>query len=132
MKKLLLLIAITSFSYVAQAQTTTDTTEVEFKSVQVQAKYPGDWRTYLMQNLKASTPTDNGARAGRYSVTVSFLVDKKGNVSEVNAENDPGFGTAKEAVRVIKMSGKWTPATQNGKPVIYRQRQNIVFVVTNE
>jgi protein TonB len=36
-----------------------------------------------------------------------------------------------EAVRVLKNGPKWVPATQNEKNVIYRQRQAIVFLVSN-
>lgn len=101
----------------------------EFITVQVEAKFPGDWGKFLERTLNAEVPQDNGAPAGAYSVTVSFLVDKEGNVSEVQALNDPGFGTAAEAVRAIKKGPKWIPAEQNGNKVIYRQKQNIVFRV---
>lgn len=107
-----------------------------FTTVQVEAKYPGGpaaWRSYLTRNLRSDVPSENGAPAGRnYTVIVSFIVDKNGTVSEVKAENDPGYGTADEAVRVIKRSGKWTPAIQNGRNVMYRQRQQITFQVTEE
>lgn len=104
----------------------------EFKSVQVEAKYPGDWRRFLERTLNNNAPIDNGAPPGTYTVTISFKVDKDGNLTEIEALNDPGYGTATEAVRAIKKSGKWTPAIQNGRNVIYRQKQNVTFVVTEE
>ena len=83
--------------------------------------------------MRSDVPTENGAPAGRnYSVIVSFIVDIDGSVSHVVAENDPGYGTAAEAVRAIRNSGKWIPAMQNGKKVKYRQRQQIIFQVTEE
>jgi protein TonB len=104
----------------------------EFTSVQVEAKFPGDWNKYLERNLNAQTPADNGAAPGRYTVTVSFLVSKDGTISEVQALNDPGYGCGAEAVRVIKKGPKWQPAIQNGRNVIYRQKQNITFEVTEQ
>jgi periplasmic protein TonB len=104
----------------------------EFTSVQVEAKFPGDWNKFLERNLNAQTPADNGAPAGRYVVTVSFLVAKDGSISEVQALNDPGYGCADEAIRVIKKGPKWNAAVQNGRNVIYRQKQNIVFQVTEQ
>jgi protein TonB len=104
----------------------------EFKVVQIQAQFPGGneaWRRFLERNLNNQTPTDNGAPAGKYTVTVSFLVDKEGNISEVKAENNPGYGTSEEAVRVIKRGPQWKPAIQNGRNVIFRQKQNITFIV---
>lgn len=101
----------------------------EFTTVQVEAKYPGDWENFLRRNLNQDTPVDNGAPPGTYRVTVSFRVDKEGKVTEVKALNDPGFGTAQEAVRAIKASGKWEPGIQNNQKVISRKKQSIVFQV---
>ncbi len=103
----------------------------EFKTVQIEAKFPGGieaWRKYLERNLNRDLPVENGAPTpAEYKVYVSFLVDKEGNISEVKAENNPGYGTAEEAVRVIKKGPKWIAAEQNGRNVIYRQRQTIIF-----
>lgn len=108
--------------------------EPEFLSiVQIEAKFPGGidaWRIYLERNLNTNMPVDNGAAAGNYTVVVSFVVDKDGNISDVQALNDPGYGTAQEAIRVIKKSKQWTPALQNGRNVTYRQKQSITFVVS--
>ncbi len=75
-------------------------------------------------------PVQNHAPNGIYTVVVSFLVDKNGKISEVEALNDPGYGSAEEAVRVIKKGPDWTPAVQDGKNVIYRQKQSISFMVS--
>lgn len=117
---------------VVEAPKVTEDYDKEFKTVQIQAKFPGGpeaWAKYLQRNLKADAPTDNGAPTGSYTVVVSFLVDKDGNISEVKADNDPGYGTAAEAVRVISRGPKWIPAVQNGRNVIYRQKQAITFRV---
>ncbi|MEY3507070.1 MAG: hypothetical protein RIR44_302, partial [Bacteroidota bacterium] len=37
-----------------------------------------------------------------------------------------------EAVRVIKKGPSWKPAVQNGRNVIYRHRQSITFMVSEE
>lgn len=50
----------------------------------------------------------------------------------MQALNDPGYGTAEEAVRVIKKSKQWIPALQNGNHVIYRQKESITFVVQGQ
>lgn len=105
----------------------------EFVSVQVEAQFPGGqdaWKKFLERNLNSQVPADNGAPSGNYTVTVSFLVDKNGNISQVKALNDPGYGCADEAVRVIKKGPNWISAIQNGRNVIYRQKQNITFQVT--
>lgn len=99
------------------------------------ASFPGDvsaWSEYLQTHLKANIPTRRKAPAGTYQVVVSFIVGKDGKITEVKAENDPGYGTAEEAVRVIKNRPDWIPAVQNNKKVLYRQRQPITFQVTDK
>ena len=99
---------------------------------QKQALFPGGaqgWINYLQTHLKADVAARKKAPVGNYTVVVSFLVMKNGKIDEVKAENDPGYGTAEEAVRVIKNGPDWIPAVQNGKPVIYRQKQSITFQV---
>ena len=63
---------------------------------------------------------------------VTFIVDKTGNISDVQAENDPGYGTKAEAIRVIKKGPAWIPAIQNNHKVIYRHKQGITFQVKDE
>ena len=106
-----------------------------FTVVQIAAEFPGGlpaWTKYLERNLNRDLPVENGAPPGKYSVVVSFIVAKDGTISDVIAENDPGYGTKGEAVRVIQKGPKWKPAVQNGRNVIYRHKQSITFVVSEE
>ncbi|MDZ4072581.1 MAG: energy transducer TonB [Sediminibacterium sp.] len=106
-----------------------------FTVVQIPAEFPGGlpaWTKYLERNLNRDLPVENGAPPGKYTVIVSFIVDKTGGISEVKAENDPGYGTKDEAVRVIKRGPNWKPAVQNGRNVIYRHKQSITFMVSEE
>ena len=57
------------------------------------------------------------------------IVDKEGNVSEVQALTKHGYGMEEEAVRAIKKGPKWTPAIQNGRQVKAYRNQPITFVV---
>lgn len=106
-----------------------------FTVVQIPSEFPGGvqgWSKYLERNLNRDLPVENGAPPARYTVIVSFIVDKNGNISEVKAENDPGFGVTAEAIRVIAKGPNWKPAIQNGQPVIYRHKQSITFQVSEE
>ncbi|MGN6214238.1 energy transducer TonB [Parafilimonas sp.] len=101
--------------------------------VQILAKFPGGnnaWLRYLERNLNVRVAKQHGVPNGHYTVTISFLVNADGSISDVHAENDPGYGTAEEAVRVMKRMPRWIPAIRDGKNVKYRQKQNIVFVVS--
>jgi N-acetylmuramoyl-L-alanine amidase len=93
-------------------------------------QFPGGkegWLQFLQKNLKSDVPTQHGAPTGTYSVIVSFKVAEDGTVSDVKADNDPGYGTGAEAVRVIKEGPKWIPAQQNGHAVATMTRQTISF-----
>ncbi|MEI6265164.1 MAG: energy transducer TonB [Sphingobacteriia bacterium] len=106
-----------------------------FTVVQIAAEFPGGlpaWSKYLERNLNRDLPVENGAPPGKYTVVVSFIVSKDGSISDVVAENDPGYGTKAEAVRVITKGPKWKPAVQNGRNVIYRHKQSITFQVSEE
>jgi len=106
-----------------------------FTVVQIAAEFPGGlpaWAKYLERNLNRDLPVENGAPPGKYTVIVSFIVSKDGSISDVVAENDPGYGTKAGAVRVITKGPKWKPAVQNGRNVIYRHKQSITFLVSEE
>ena len=106
-----------------------------FTVVQIPAEFPGGlpaWQKYLERNLNRDLPVENGAPPGKYTVYVTFIVDKSGGISDVQAENDPGYGTKDEAMRVIKKGPAWKPAVQNSRNVIYRHKQGITFVVSEE
>ena len=90
------------------------------------------WTKYLERNLNRDLPVENGAPPGKYTVIVSFIVSKTGAISDVTAENDPGYGTKAEAIRVITKGPSWKPAVQNGRNVIYRHKQSITFQVSDE
>ena len=110
-------------------------TDKIFTVVQIPAEFPGGtqgWVRYLERTLNRDLPVENGAPAGKYAVVVSFVVARDGSISDVKAENDPGYGTKEEAVRVITRGPKWKPAVQNGRNVIYRHRQAIVFQVSED
>jgi periplasmic protein TonB len=68
--------------------------------------------------------------AGNTTLLVQFIVDKEGIVSDVQAVSGPEV-LRKEAERVIKKSGKWEPAIQNGRKVSSYKSQPIV-VLLNE
>ena len=50
-------------------------------------------------------------------VIVSFVIDIDGSLVDIKVIKDLGFGTGKEAIRVLKLCPKWTPGVKDGKPV---------------
>ncbi|HEY4062804.1 MAG TPA: energy transducer TonB [Puia sp.] len=100
-----------------------------FTKVEIESDYPGGpaaWLRYLNKNFRYPDDAVNNEIQG--TVVVQFIVDKEGNVSDVVAISGPeNGGLREEAIRVIKKSGKWTPAVQNGRQVKSYKKQPIVF-----
>jgi hypothetical protein len=104
-----------------------------FTQTQIPAHFPGGeeaWQKYLQRNLNRDMIVEKGGPPGKYTVVVSFIIDKEGTLSDIRAENDPGYGTKEEAIRMIEKGPNWVPAEQNGKKVIYRHKQRITWVVS--
>jgi hypothetical protein len=95
-----------------------------------EVQFHGNWQRFLINNLDATLPRKNGARSGIYTVNVHFIIFKNGDVRNVVAESDPGYGLAQEAIRVINSSGKfWIAGKENGKTVRSHRTQSITWVV---
>ncbi len=102
-----------------------------FVRVEVDASFPGGpgaWLRFLNRNLRFPDDAMNIGVSG--TVKVQFIVDRDGNVSDVQAISGPEQGGLREeAIRVIKKSGKWTPALQNGRYVKAYRWQPVTFQV---
>ena len=100
-----------------------------FRTVEIESQYPGGmpaWQRYLNKNLHYPEEAQNNEIQG--AVMVQFIVDRDGNVSDVQAISGPEQGGLREeAVRVIRKSGKWTPAIQNGRQVKSYKKQPVTF-----
>ncbi|HNU87969.1 MAG TPA: M56 family metallopeptidase [Ferruginibacter sp.] len=103
-----------------------------FSKVEVNPQFAGGenaWRTYLVKNLKSSIAVEEGWKAGKYTVIVSFIVHADGTISNVVTENYKGTKTAKHCIEIIENGPKWLPAIQNGKKVNAFKKQPITFVI---
>lgn len=103
-----------------------------FTKVEIESEYPGGssaWARYLNKSLNYPSEAQEAEIQG--TVVVQFIVDKEGNVSDVEAISGPKELQG-EAVRVIKKSGKWTPAVQNGRQVKSYKKQPITFRLESE
>lgn len=113
----------------------TDTGSV-FNIVEKMAEFPGGataWRKFLQTNLRADKPfLEMGAPAGRYQVKVRFIVDKAGKLSDITPLTHYGYGFEAEVIRVINLSGTWTPAEQKGRTVNSYHIQPVTFMMRTD
>lgn len=94
------------------------------------AKYLGNFVDLLSKNLNPRVGIYNGAPAGYYTVILRFLVDTKGNVTDIKSLTECGYGMEEEAIRVIKLSKKWTVANFYGISTSSYKIQPITFDIS--
>ncbi|MBS1642807.1 MAG: energy transducer TonB [Bacteroidetes bacterium] len=108
---------------------------IVFTTVLIAAEFPGGkeaWQKFLQKNLNANIPVDKGCPPGKYIVNLTFTVNEKGEVSNIKALNNPGYGTKEEAIRVMQNSPNWLPAVQNGHKVNSIVKKSITFQISEE
>ena len=70
---------------------------------------------YLAANIKYPASAVKAKKQGR--VIVTFIVQKDGSVTHAKIAKSVDPELDAEALRIVKGMPKWTPGTQNGKPV---------------
>ena len=80
---------------------------------------------FLAKNLKYPEKAIKDSIAGR--VFVSFIVEKDGSLSNIKVLRDIGGGCGEEAIRVMKLMPKWTPAKVGNKLVRQQYYMPIEF-----
>ena len=117
MKKLLILILFAAQIAVAQNEPvpTDDNVIYNTAGLEVKPEFPGGLTAfYKYVETNFVVPNEPGLKG---KIFVMFVVEKDGSLSDIKILRDIGFGTGKEAIRVMKLSPKWNPGKQNGKAV---------------
>ncbi|PAW92253.1 hypothetical protein CKK33_01580 [Mucilaginibacter sp. MD40] len=101
------------------AQMVIDTVPKKQKfTVTVAPSFPGGeaaFARFLASNIKYPVAAKNNKVQGRS--LIAFTIGTDGSLSNFKVAKGIGGGADEEAIRVIKMSPKWAPATVNGQPV---------------
>ncbi|MGN6494910.1 MAG: energy transducer TonB [Agriterribacter sp.] len=105
-----------------------------FQKVEIEAKFPGGegaWAKYISREINRYI--DELQEAGKAGTcVVQFIVDKEGNISEVEALTMKGTKLAEICVNAIKKGPKWVPAEQNGRKVKAYRKQPVTFQIAEE
>ncbi len=125
-KLLLLILLIPSFGF-AQLKDTTGKIIYTLPANGVDSYFPGGpegWQNYLTKNMQYPRKAIKNRIQG--TITIQFVVDVNGKVTETEAIEGPEILTA-EAIRLLNASGKWIPARINNIPVRSYKKQSFVF-----
>ena len=125
--KVALMMLVLLFSFTTSTAQTKKNNMV-FDVVEVMPQFPGGqiaMMKYIMENMKYPEQAMKEGIQGR--VTVSFIVEKDGRVSNVRLLRSVQPLLDKEAIRVVKSMPKWSPGKQKGKPVRVRFNLPVMF-----
>lgn len=104
------------FTYTVDAQNKVNEKSDVYRTVDEMPVYPGGndaLRNFITQNV---TYPEKAKKEGiRGKVFVSFVINKKGEVTKAKIERGVSPELDKEALRVIKSLSKWTPGKEKGK-----------------
>jgi periplasmic protein TonB len=92
-----------------------DTSVHSLAGIEVKPDFPGGmakFYDYVGKNYQA--PEEEGLKGKVY---VTFVVEKDGSLTDIKVIRDIGYGTGKEAIRVLNKCPRWNPGEQNGKKV---------------
>jgi TonB family protein len=96
-----------------------------FTSVEILPEFEGGpqgLQSFINKHLNTSKTTKPA------KVNVAFIVEKDGSLTDVRTVGrNTDEAASAEAIRVIKMSPKWIPGKQNGKPVRVQYTIPVVF-----
>jgi hypothetical protein len=89
------------------------------------------WRKHLQMGLRdvIFNSAKAGMKIGKYTIHVRFVVEKDGSITNVQALDDPGFGTKKSVEKIIRKGPKWRPAETAGQKVRSYRTQPVTFMI---
>ena len=93
-----------------------DNTIYNNAGIEVKPDFPGGIAKFYSYIQRSFQPVDDENFPGG-RVFVSFVVEKDGSLTDIKILRDAGFGTGKEAERVLRKCPRWVPGEQNGKKV---------------
>ena len=88
------------------------------------------WADHIRKSTQLPDSILKSIPCGTYTVSVRFIVDKHGNIGQVTARNNPGYGLATRAANVVSTyNGEWKAATQCGRNVTSYKEQTVTFII---
>ncbi|MDR0228162.1 MAG: energy transducer TonB [Flavobacteriaceae bacterium] len=83
----------------------------------VEASYEGGIDVFHKKFSREFKMPDVSEDVKSIRIVVSFVIEKDGSLSNITVLKDPGYGTAKEVLRVLRKLGNWKPAMYKEEPL---------------
>ena len=138
MKKLILVVAVLFFTGIGFAQEGVKVSGNTITVKEIAPVWPGCEKSkasseqcfnqmvakHIKENYKF--PRDKDGQFIRGKTIISFLIDEKGEVSNIAAEG-PKKEINQEAMRIVKLFPKMTPGNSGGKPISVKYKMPFTF-----
>lgn len=110
----------------------TSSADKVYDIVEQQPQFPGG-PVAMMRFIRENLKYPENARDARIDarVTVQFVVEKDGSVSDVHVLTGTDPMLDNEAIRLVKSMPRWTPGKQYGKTVRTNYRVPVLFRLAN-
>ena len=99
-----------------------------FTAVEQEPEFPGGTQAlveFIRTNLRYPEPCVKDSSEGR--VTLSFVIERDGSVTEISKLRSPNEDLTKEAIRVVSAMPNWIPGKQRGEAVRVRYVLPVTF-----
>jgi protein TonB len=83
------------------------------------------FRSWVQGKLKYPQIAQENGISGK--VTLTFVIERDGTLTNIQVMQSPDRSLADEAVRVLQSSPKWTPGKQRNAPVRVRYTLPVEF-----
>ncbi|OYU79782.1 MAG: energy transducer TonB [Flavobacterium sp. BFFFF1] len=100
-----------------------------YNNVEIPAEFPGGGLPAFYEYVKKKFRVPEGETING-NIIVTFVVEKDGSLTDIKVLRDLGYGTGKEAERLLRSSPKWKPGVQNGRSV--RSRFNLPIKIVQQ
>lgn len=119
-------------SYVVQEEEEIEEDTPIIKAEQMPTFQGGDlmkFREWVQKRLRYPQIAQENNIAGR--VTLSFVIEKDGSLTNIEVMQSPDRSLSEEAIRVLKTSPKWEPGKQRNQPVRVKYTLPVAFQIRN-
>ena len=87
------------------------------------------FRNWVQERLRYPTIAAENGISGR--VTLTFVIEKDGSLTNIQVLQSPDRSLSDEAIRVLESSPKWTPGKQRSTPVRVKYTLPVEFRIQN-
>jgi periplasmic protein TonB len=119
----------------ATAKFATINNDSVYTKVEVEAAYPGGeklWNEYIQKAIEKNIKKIMKDKPSSGTCEVQFIVDREGNITNVEALTMKGTTLAQIFTEAIKKGPRWKPSLINGKAVKALRIQKVTFLPPND